>query len=112
MRIRTGINPGDWTENEPAVGRFHGIAAWGTRGAMVVGGTNRPVPTVVRANLRTPESASSRAARLGREQKRQGCNFVMPQSGETCARSSGHRWEHKSRMALDNMAARRRTFEA
>ena len=99
MRIRTGIHPGDWTENEPAVGRFHGTAAWGTRGSMVIAGTNRPVPNVIRANLRTPETGSSKAARLRREQKQ--CCKWLPIVGEHCARLSGHAGKHASRGALD-----------
>jgi hypothetical protein len=106
MRIRTGLNPGDWSENEPAVGRFHGVAAWGTRGSMVISGTNRPAPTVITKHLRTPETASSKAARMRREQRRE-CGKYLKRQGEHCARITGHLGFCRTRWALDNAAAKK-----
>lgn len=119
MRIRTGHGPQDWHEEGPAVARFHGIAQWGTRGAAVVYGTNRPVPNVIRANLRTPETASSKAARIKRESARVRagavrveCGVYMAKVSEHCARAVGHKHQHKSRYALDNMAVSKRSAVA
>jgi len=112
VRIRTGHGPADWHEEGPAVARFHGIAQWGTRGAAVVYGTNRPVPNVIRANLRTPETASSKAARLRREAVRVECGVYMAKVHEHCARAVGHKHQHKSRYALDNMAVSKRSAVA
>lgn len=36
------------------------------------------------------------------------CGKPMPQWGEVCARWAGHRWECRSRYALDNAAWMRR----
>jgi hypothetical protein len=98
VRIRTGLGPQDWTPNEPAAGRFHGVAAWGTRNATVIGGM---VP-VVAAHLRTPETMSSRAARLRRESRT--CGVWMARANGYCARASGHKHFHQSREAMDNAA--------
>ena len=50
----------------PAVARYHGASGGPLR---VIGGTTRLVADVDRASLRTPETASSKAARLKREGK-------------------------------------------
>jgi hypothetical protein len=86
MRVRTGHGPEDWHEEGPAVARFHGIAQWGTRGAAVVYGTDRPAPTL----------------RSVPQRDRQTCGEWMPKVRDHCARSPEHRHSHKSREALDN----------
>ena len=102
MRVRTGLGPQDWSENEPAVGRFHGAAAWGTRNAAVIG----MMQPVVVAHLRTPETASSKAARMRRE-GRQECGKFLKRQSEYCARITGHLGFCRTRWALDNAARKK-----
>ena len=100
--MRTGHNPEDWRELGPDVARFHGVAQWGSRNASVIGGM---VP-VVREHLRTPETASSKAARHRREQ-RQECGKFLKRQGEYCARITGHLGFCRTRWALDNAARKK-----
>jgi hypothetical protein len=68
----------------------------------VVGGTNRPTPTVLTQHLRTPETKAGKAARIVREAPK-ACGAIAPR-GAKCARRAGHRFQHKSRAAMDREA--------
>ena len=96
--MRVGHTPDAWRDDGPAVARFHGPASWGTRNAAVI---NDMVP-VVRQNLRTPEPTKDRDRRYTRELVKQ-CAAVMPK-GAKCARRAGHKFQHRTREAMDREA--------
>jgi hypothetical protein len=68
LRIGRPGEPVHLIDQGPATARFHGPGPWGTRNAVVVNSSAGYVP-IVKAHLRTPETASSKAARIRREGK-------------------------------------------
>lgn len=111
MRLRTGHNPSDWSENVPAAARLSGHGGSSIHGELVRGG----------------ESDADRARRQSREHMRrvrsvdlndyqredrwdgkQRCGAMMKQAGMPCARMAGHRREHKSAEAMEYVRTRRR----
>ena len=102
LRVGRPGEPVHLIDQGPASARFHGTAAWGTRNASVIGGM---VP-VTTAHLRTPETASSKAARMRRE-GRQECGKFLKRQSEYCARITGHLGFCRTRWALDNAARKK-----
>ena len=102
LRIGRPGEPVHLIDQGPATARFHGSPAWGTRNAAVIGMMQ---PAVV-AHLRTPETTSSKAARLRRE-GRQECGKFLKRQSEYCARITGHLGFCRTRWALDNAARKK-----
>lgn len=110
MRIRTGLGPGDWTENVPAPAVRHYASGFDARPAL---GLADAIP-LMRLDGRTGVPTNATLAQERRRKERgivpkveQPCSRPL-RSGETCARTTGHTHQCRSRWAMDNMAVGRR----